>query len=240
MNKQIKNIYIIALTAALGFAPAAFAQETEAADSDSVQELKAELAGVKAELQAVRKDLQTIMRQLRTMNTKQTPKRQTRRPAMDLLGKPAPKHSFTTYKDEAKTLGGESEDVKVVMFYASWCGFCKRSLPNFEKLKNDYKDKNVEVMTISLDDRSGRRASTEEQIIQKYEKMGITVPMALDPTKKIGRDYKVQSFPTSFVLGKNGVIEAVHVGGPTDLRERIAKQVDQLLEGKSLVEKKSG
>lgn len=39
----------------------------------------------------------------------------------------------------------------VINFWATWCKPCVEELPVFEKLHDEYKDKNVEVILISLD-----------------------------------------------------------------------------------------
>jgi thiol-disulfide isomerase/thioredoxin len=39
----------------------------------------------------------------------------------------------------------------VVNFWATWCAPCVKELPHFEELNKNYKDKNVEVMLVSLD-----------------------------------------------------------------------------------------
>jgi len=39
----------------------------------------------------------------------------------------------------------------VVNFWATWCAPCVKELPHFEELNRNYKDKNVEVMLVSLD-----------------------------------------------------------------------------------------
>ncbi|MBN2868250.1 MAG: TlpA family protein disulfide reductase [Flavobacteriaceae bacterium] len=39
----------------------------------------------------------------------------------------------------------------VVNFWATWCVPCVKELPYFEKLNEEYKDKNVEVILVSLD-----------------------------------------------------------------------------------------
>lgn len=41
--------------------------------------------------------------------------------------------------------------VHVVNFWATWCAPCVKELPYFEKINVDYKDKNVEVLLVSLD-----------------------------------------------------------------------------------------
>ncbi len=217
----------------------AIAQEKAAADNDSQAALKAELDALKKELQAIRGDLKVILTELKAIKSsqKQAPRKKRERPAMKLLGQTASKHTFPTTADQEMTIGGESDRVKVVMFYASWCGFCKRALPGFEKLHKEYKDKGVDVMAINLDGREGKRGKTEQQILDHYKSLNLTLPLHMDPKSEIGRQYKVSSFPTSFVIGKNGIIEAVHVGGPVDLDKQIAGEVDKLLAGKSLVKK---
>lgn len=39
----------------------------------------------------------------------------------------------------------------VVNFWATWCAPCIKEMPHFEKLYANYKDKNVEVLLVSLD-----------------------------------------------------------------------------------------
>ncbi len=47
------------------------------------------------------------------------------------------------HKDDGKTY--------VINFWATWCLPCVKELPAFEKLNDEYKDKNVEVVLVSLD-----------------------------------------------------------------------------------------
>ncbi|GJM27158.1 MAG: hypothetical protein DHS20C16_35730 [Phycisphaerae bacterium] len=211
---------------------------TPVAADEAQDEIKAELAAVRKDLAALRKEMKQVLAQLKAIKAGQKSKpTQRKRPAMDLLGKPAPEKSFVTTDNAERKLGGKSDKVKMVCFYASWCGYCKRTLPKFQKLQEEYKDKDVEFIAISLDDRTGKRKKTEKEVIDHYSKMGLDIPLFLDGKKDVGRAYKVQSFPTSFVVGKDGVIEAVHVGGPQDIDKRVQKQIDTLLEGKSLVKK---
>lgn len=220
-------------------AVACFMQAPTTVVADETQdEIKAELVAIRKELAAVLKGQKQILAQIRTIKASQAKKPTTRRrPAMDLLGKVAPEKSFVTTDNTERKIGGKSDKVKMVCFYASWCSFCKRTLPKFQKLQEQYKDKDVEFIAISLDDRTGKRKKTEQQVMDLYAKMGIKMPLLLDPKKNIGRAYKVQSFPTSFVVGKDGVIEAVHVGGPADIDKQVAKELDTLLAGKSIVKK---
>ncbi len=40
----------------------------------------------------------------------------------------------------------------VINFWATWCKPCVKELPYFEQIQAEYKDKNVEVVLVSLDD----------------------------------------------------------------------------------------
>ncbi|HRX85832.1 MAG TPA: TlpA disulfide reductase family protein [Phycisphaerae bacterium] len=214
------------------------------ADNAPAGDVQTELAALRHEISAMRSDMRAILRELTALKAAQAqpraaakPRTRPRRPAMDLLGKPAPEATVKSLSgDKEIKLGGKSDKVKVAIFYASWCGYCKRALPTLEALNKEYADKNMEVVAISLDAKSGQRAKTEPELIANFEKLGMSsVPTGWDPDKKIGGPYKVSSFPTSFVIGKNGIVEAVHIGGPVDLSKQIQAEVDKLLAGESLV-----
>ena len=169
---------------------------------------------------------------------KQTKPPTRQRPAMTLLGKKAPEYTVTTVDGLKTQVAGKRDKPQVLFCYASWCGFCKRSLPWIESLHEKYKDKGVEVLAINLDDRGqGGRARTEEQSLKHYRDMKLSMPMTMtsagNDTKKIGAAYKALSFPTLFVVGTTGEVEAVHVGAKQGLADTVGKQLDVLLAGKT-------
>ncbi len=48
-------------------------------------------------------------------------------------------------------LNKQGDKVYVVNFWATWCTPCIKEIPHFEKLNANYKNKNVEVLLVSLD-----------------------------------------------------------------------------------------
>jgi thiol-disulfide isomerase/thioredoxin len=156
-------------------------------------------------------------------------------PAMTMLGKPAPAAQTATFDGRELQIGNNGDKVQFLAFYASWCGFCKKAMPKIEELYQQYSDNpNVEFVAINLDERTGRRARTEAETLDLYKQWGMNLPMVFDSDKEIAGPYKVNSFPTMFVLGKGGEIEAVHVGAAVGFENTVAKEIDTLLEGKSL------
>lgn len=55
------------------------------------------------------------------------------------------------YEGVKKYLHLEDDTVYIVNFWATWCAPCVKELPYFEYIGENYKDKNVEVILISLD-----------------------------------------------------------------------------------------
>ncbi len=200
-----------------------------------ITELKQEITALKNELKGLRGDLSKAMANMRSAQ-KQGARRE--RPAMTMVGKKAPEHTVTTLDGQKSTIGGKREKPQVLFCYASWCGFCKKSLPWIESLHKKYKDKGVEVLALNLDARGeGGRARTEEQTRKHYEGLKLSMPMSMttasNDTKKIGAEYKAQSFPTLFVLGTSGEVESVHIGAVQGLENIVGKELDVLLQGKT-------
>ncbi|MDO3693302.1 redoxin domain-containing protein [Wenyingzhuangia sp. chi5] len=50
-----------------------------------------------------------------------------------------------------KFLNKKDGKIYVINFWATWCAPCVKELPYFEKLKELYKDKGVEILLVSLD-----------------------------------------------------------------------------------------
>ncbi|WP_346881397.1 TlpA disulfide reductase family protein [uncultured Algibacter sp.] len=55
------------------------------------------------------------------------------------------------YNGFKKFLSVNDGKVHVINFWATWCGPCVKELPYFEKLHEQYKNSNVDVILVSLD-----------------------------------------------------------------------------------------
>ncbi|CAM1349992.1 Redoxin [Tenacibaculum crassostreae] len=55
------------------------------------------------------------------------------------------------YEQLKPFLNKNDKKVYVVNFWATWCMPCVKELPAFEKLNQEFKDKNVEILLVSLD-----------------------------------------------------------------------------------------
>ena len=56
-----------------------------------------------------------------------------------------------TYNELKPLLEKKDDKTYVINFWATWCAPCVKELPAFERLQEQYEDKNVEVLLVSLD-----------------------------------------------------------------------------------------
>ncbi len=155
------------------------------------------------------------------------------RPAQLLEGKTAPVATFTTHGGYKVDTSAISDKALVLKFYASWCGFCKKSLPNIEKVYQEYKDKGVRFIAVCLDDPNAPRkgkAFTQEQSLAKLKDLGVTFDVVFDANKEVGKLFKVSSFPTMFVLDGSSKVVKVNMGAVQGSRiNDFKKQLDLIL-----------
>jgi thiol-disulfide isomerase/thioredoxin len=71
--------------------------------------------------------------------------------ATELIGNPAPDFAFDTQNDGRRKLSDVQAKVTILYFWDSECGHCKKETPRLKKLYDEYKDKGVEVVAITLE-----------------------------------------------------------------------------------------
>jgi thiol-disulfide isomerase/thioredoxin len=149
-----------------------------------------------------------------------------------LLGKAAPDFTLTSFGGDEITLSESQGKVTVVDFWATWCGPCRQELPILEEIWQQYKDKEVRFLALSVDDPS----MAQEEIQQSLDELGVTFTALHDSEETLGRQYQVSGIPTLVLVDKQGVVQSVHVGLSPTLRSDLPAELDKLLAGESLVD----
>ena len=111
---------------------------------------------------------------------------------------------------------------KVVLlnFWATWCGPCKVEIPAFVELYDQYKDKGLVIVGVSVDD-----SPEQLQAFMKEYRMNYPVlQMTPDVETAYGPFY---GYPTSFFIARDGSICVKHLGPAT--KEQFEKEIQALL-----------
>ena len=90
----------------------------------------------------------------------------------------------------------------VLNFWASWCGPCKREMPEFDKVYLEYDGTvDVEFMMVNLTD--GMK-ETKEKAMQFVEEGGFAFPVYYDTDLDGMRTYGVQAVPVTYFINADG------------------------------------
>lgn len=112
-------------------------------------------------------------------------------------GDRAPDFALTLFDGESMRLSDLRSKVVVLNFWGSWCPPCRAEMPAFQRIWEEYRDKDVVFLGVAVQDRE-----TTARVFAKQT--GVTYPLGLDRTGEITVDYQVLSFPTTFVIDREG------------------------------------
>jgi thiol-disulfide isomerase/thioredoxin len=124
-------------------------------------------------------------------------------------GRKAADFSWTGESGNKVTFAEFSKDnVVLINFWATWCGPCKRELPDLIALHNEYKGKSVKIIGISVD----RDADVLGLVRNFAAETNLTYPIVIDNGELEKAFGGIRGIPTSFFVNKNGEIVKKMIG----------------------------
>jgi cytochrome c biogenesis protein CcmG, thiol:disulfide interchange protein DsbE len=139
---------------------------------------------------------------------------------------PAPQTGFLAPAFSLSTLDGQEialDDLRgkvvLVNVWATWCPPCRAEMPAMQQVYEEYGEQGFEILAVNSTVQD--TFANLDPFVAEY---GLTFPILLDRQGDVTRLYRVMSLPTSFFIGKDGVIREVVIGGPMDealLRARV-------------------
>ncbi len=123
-------------------------------------------------------------------------------------GKPLPDLSFTALDGGKVSLSSFKGKVLFVNIWATWCAPCRDEMPSMQKLYEQMKGENFEMVAISID-KDGKKA-----VAPFVKELGLTFPVLLDAEQKSSAPFKITGVPETFLVNQEGII-LHHVVGPT-------------------------
>ncbi len=92
----------------------------------------------------------------------------------------------------------------LLVFLATWCGYCTRELPGLKAFADEHRDR---VKIVAVDSGESRRT-----VMNYIKRRKIDFLILLDEDRKIWRQYLVRATPTHFLIDRDGKIVAGRIG----------------------------
>lgn len=104
----------------------------------------------------------------------------------------------------------------LIDFWASWCGPCIASMPEFKELYKEYKDRGFEIYAVSIDNKK----ENWTKCIKDKDLPWIHVSELKGWDTQAKTDYAVNGVPTTVLINKDGIIVAKNRHGK-ELKDKI-------------------
>lgn len=133
-------------------------------------------------------------------------------------GSQAPEIILPMPNDKEFSLSSLKGKVVLIDFWASWCGPCRKELPNVKRCYQKFKSKGFEVLGVSLD-------KEKSAWLEAITKEGLTWPQVSDLkfwNCEAAQTYAVQSIPFTVLVDREGKIIATDLRG-TELEKKLAE-----------------
>ncbi|MEM9680349.1 MAG: TlpA disulfide reductase family protein, partial [Bacteroidota bacterium] len=147
-------------------------------------------------------------------------------------GSPSPTfENYENFKGGTTSLSDLKGKYVYVDVWATWCGPCKREIPSLKQLESKYHDRNIEFVSISVDD--ARRSGSDEKAYASWKKMvadkslgGIQLFSDKAWKSDFMQSYKVGSIPRFILIDPDGNI--VSPDAPRPSNPKLIELFDEL------------
>lgn len=133
------------------------------------------------------------------------------------VGQPAPDFEVKDLNGNPVKLSSLRGQYVLIDFWASWCGPCRKEIPNLKKVYAEFKEKGLKLVGLSIDEREAdwRKAVKDEQL--DYLQLW-------DPQKATMELYNYNGIPFIVLISPEGIILEKHLRG-ADVRKKVVQHI---------------
>jgi cytochrome c biogenesis protein CcmG/thiol:disulfide interchange protein DsbE len=144
-------------------------------------------------------------------------------PPSPQIGFSAPDFTLDDLNGKPITLSDLRGKVVVINLWASWCAPCRAEMPAIDTVYRKYQARDLVVLGVNT-----TFQDTESDARAFVQNLGVTFPLLFDRDGLTSKRYRLQAMPTTFFVGRDGVIRDIVFGGPMS-EALIASKVEKLL-----------
>lgn len=140
-------------------------------------------------------------------------------------GKASPTFNYENFKGGETNLDDLKGKVVYIDVWATWCGPCLREIPSLKKLEEDYHNKNIAFVSLSIDEK--KDYEKWRTMIADKELGGIQLMADNDWKSSFVREYGIRGIPRFIIIDPEGNI--VNSDAPRPSNPEIRTTFDKIL-----------
>ena len=119
---------------------------------------------------------------------------------------PAPSFALQSNGGQQVALSSLKGKVVMVNFWATWCVPCRQEMPHLQALYEKYNGLGFELLAVNVEKNNAEGAR------KWLEETPVTFPVLFDPENQVTKLYKVQTMPSTVIIGRDGTMRFIHQG----------------------------
>ena len=136
--------------------------------------------------------------------------------------KPVPVLAGTDLDGQVWRLADLRGKAVLINFWASWCEPCRAEMPSLQLLAQQYGPEKLVVLAVNFKESA--------PVVQRYvQRTDFALPVLLDPTGVIAREWGIKVFPTTVLVAANGQVRSLVRGALDWSGLQAARLVEPLL-----------
>ncbi len=140
-------------------------------------------------------------------------------------GNPSPTFNYENHKGGTTDLASLKGKFVYIDVWATWCGPCLREIPSLKEVEKDYHNKNVEFVSISIDE--SKDYDKWKAMVSEKELGGVQLMADKNWKSKFVEDYAILGIPRFILIDPQGNIVSADAPRPSD--PELRKTLDGLM-----------
>ena len=142
---------------------------------------------------------------------------------------PALDFALTDQFGNTHTLDQYKGKTILLNFWATWCGPCRSEMPDLQAVYEDYGNNEKDLVVLGVAAPNLGQEGSAEDISAFLEENGYTYPTLMNEDASLFYSYGISSFPTTFMIDKNGNVYGYIMGAQS--REVFDDIIQQTMDG---------
>ena len=136
------------------------------------------------------------------------------------VGNLAPDFQFQNLEGQTTSLSDLRDKPVLINFWAVRCPPCVYEMPYIQQVHDEWSAKGLVLLAIN-------NGESSSQVGEFMQSQGFSFPVLLDTRGNIAQKYNIQYIPATFLIDKEGIIQATKVG-PFQGKEEIERMLSKV------------